>query len=505
MRPSHGTAVRLDQGHLAGTAASPSGSTNPGLPGARRTGMADDDEAAAPAGRAPGRDAVRRLDRSAPSPSSSPTSRSTSRPRRLRPRHRRANAAPTSSSASTWASRPARHRLRRRALGQDPDARRGDRRGAAPAARPPTSPATEAVDGSSHGGGETLAARPPSADQVHPRRRPRPVRPAARRCRWPARSARCRRDEPVAHVLGRRPSARRTPGRADAADARPRDDADQGEDVTIGSVFHVMPEDAATTPAGRRTSSRRRPRRPSSSSASTRGDIKGQKQQDWGYHGHRRLLQDLHPRRLPRRPVRAADPPPALPVPPVDLRRDAGLQGHLRPGQAAAAAAEDHRRRRGLPRRRRTVPAKRSARASGSVADEHRHRPRVRADALRERDDRHRAAPSAAARRSAASPAGSTTAPARAKPVGYLLKKVFPDHWSFMLGEIAMYSLIICLLTGAFLTFWFVPSAGHVVYDGSYVPLRGITHVRGLRVDRSTSRSTSAAACSSARSTTGPR
>jgi ubiquinol-cytochrome c reductase cytochrome b subunit len=54
------------------------------------------------------------------------------------------------------------------------------------------------------------------------------------------------------------------------------------------------------------------------------------------------------------------------------------------------------------------------------------------------------------------------------------MKKVFPDHWSFMLGEIAMYSMIICLLTGAFLTFWFVPSAGHTVYDGSFVPLRGV-------------------------------
>ena len=62
-----------------------------------------------------------------------------------------------------------------------------------------------------------------------------------------------------------------------------------------------------------------------------------------------------------------------------------------------------------------------------------------------------------------------------AKPVGYLMKKVFPDHWSFMLGEVAMYSMIICLLSGTFLTFWFVPSAGQVVYDGSYLPLRGIT------------------------------
>ena len=61
-----------------------------------------------------------------------------------------------------------------------------------------------------------------------------------------------------------------------------------------------------------------------------------------------------------------------------------------------------------------------------------------------------------------------------AKPTSYLLKKVFPDHWSFMLGEIAMFSLIILLVTGTFLTFWFVPSAGRVIYNGSYVPLRGI-------------------------------
>ena len=61
-----------------------------------------------------------------------------------------------------------------------------------------------------------------------------------------------------------------------------------------------------------------------------------------------------------------------------------------------------------------------------------------------------------------------------AKPVSHLLKKVFPDHWSFMLGEIAMFSLIILLVTGTFLTFWYVPSAGTVIYNGSYVPLKGI-------------------------------
>ncbi|NLJ53385.1 MAG: ubiquinol-cytochrome c reductase cytochrome b subunit [Intrasporangiaceae bacterium] len=61
-----------------------------------------------------------------------------------------------------------------------------------------------------------------------------------------------------------------------------------------------------------------------------------------------------------------------------------------------------------------------------------------------------------------------------AKGVNYLLRKVFPDHWSFMLGEVAMYSMIICLLTGAFLTFWFVPSMGQIEYQGSYIPMQGV-------------------------------
>ncbi|MDR7360576.1 cytochrome bc1 complex cytochrome b subunit [Nocardioides marmoribigeumensis] len=54
------------------------------------------------------------------------------------------------------------------------------------------------------------------------------------------------------------------------------------------------------------------------------------------------------------------------------------------------------------------------------------------------------------------------------------LRKVFPDHWSFMLGEIALWSFVILLLTGVFLTFWFKPSMGEVVYNGSYPQLRGI-------------------------------
>src|SRR5689334_5208955 len=54
------------------------------------------------------------------------------------------------------------------------------------------------------------------------------------------------------------------------------------------------------------------------------------------------------------------------------------------------------------------------------------------------------------------------------------LRKVFPDHWSFMLGEIALWSFVVLLLTGVFLTLWFRPSMTEVVYDGSYNQLRGI-------------------------------
>jgi ubiquinol-cytochrome c reductase cytochrome b subunit len=54
------------------------------------------------------------------------------------------------------------------------------------------------------------------------------------------------------------------------------------------------------------------------------------------------------------------------------------------------------------------------------------------------------------------------------------IRKVFPDHWSFMLGEIALWSFVVLLLTGTFLTLWFKPGMGEVVYNGSYDQLRGI-------------------------------
>lgn len=54
------------------------------------------------------------------------------------------------------------------------------------------------------------------------------------------------------------------------------------------------------------------------------------------------------------------------------------------------------------------------------------------------------------------------------------IRKVFPDHWSFLLGEIALYSFIILLITGIFLTIWFKPSMGEIEYDGSYQLLKGL-------------------------------
>ncbi len=53
-------------------------------------------------------------------------------------------------------------------------------------------------------------------------------------------------------------------------------------------------------------------------------------------------------------------------------------------------------------------------------------------------------------------------------------RKIFPDHWSFMLGEVALYSFVVILLSGTFLTFFFQASMATVIYDGSYVPLKGV-------------------------------
>ncbi|WP_068165100.1 cytochrome b [Rhodococcus phenolicus] len=86
----------------------------------------------------------------------------------------------------------------------------------------------------------------------------------------------------------------------------------------------------------------------------------------------------------------------------------------------------------------------------------------------------------------------STATPTRAAQIGENLdsryhlsagirrqiNKVFPTHWSFLLGEIALYSFIILLISGVFLTLFFDPSLAHVTYNGVYTPLRGVTMSR---------------------------
>jgi len=53
-------------------------------------------------------------------------------------------------------------------------------------------------------------------------------------------------------------------------------------------------------------------------------------------------------------------------------------------------------------------------------------------------------------------------------------RKIFPDHWSFMLGEVALYSFVVILLSGTFLTFFFQASMAPVIYEGSYPTLKGV-------------------------------
>jgi ubiquinol-cytochrome c reductase cytochrome b subunit len=61
-----------------------------------------------------------------------------------------------------------------------------------------------------------------------------------------------------------------------------------------------------------------------------------------------------------------------------------------------------------------------------------------------------------------------------ATPLRRIFNKVFPDHWSFLLGEIALYSFIVLLLSGTFLTLFFDPSMAETKYNGSYVPMQGV-------------------------------
>jgi len=62
-----------------------------------------------------------------------------------------------------------------------------------------------------------------------------------------------------------------------------------------------------------------------------------------------------------------------------------------------------------------------------------------------------------------------------------VLNKVFPDHWSFMIGELALYCFVILVLTGIYLTFFFDASPDITTYHGSYEPLRGVEMSQAYR------------------------
>jgi quinol---cytochrome-c reductase cytochrome b subunit len=68
-----------------------------------------------------------------------------------------------------------------------------------------------------------------------------------------------------------------------------------------------------------------------------------------------------------------------------------------------------------------------------------------------------------------------------ATPLRRAMNKVFPDHWSFMLGEIALYSFVMLLLTGTFLALFFDPSPARTTYHGAYLPLRGVSMSQAYR------------------------
>src|ERR1051325_2731606 len=161
----------------------------------------------------------------------------------------------------------------------------------------------------------------------------------------------------------------------------------------------------------------------------------------------RGLLEDLHARRVSGGPVRAAVRAAVLPVPPVGVRRHGRGDAAGRPRLPPAPPAAPGGRRRRVPR----GPA-RLHRARWARLLERGPRLVITKRLARWFDDRLGASSFA---RSA-------------------LNKVFPDHWSFMLGEIALYAFVVLVLTGTYLAFFFSTGTQEVVYHGSYVPLRGV-------------------------------
>src|SRR4051794_19055926 len=180
---------------------------------------------------------------------------------------------------------------------------------------------------------------------------------------------------------------------------------------------------------------------------------------------------------MPGRPLRTADPPPAVPMPSIAVRHHARGRGHLRPRQAPAAAAA-HRRRLGrlsgsperLPRARRPELLGASA-VTVEATKPAVHEPNGTRISTSDEQDLPLGRGMRFTNWAANYVDERTSMSGLVRELG---RKIFPDHWSFMLGEVALYSFIVILLSGSFLTFFFQASMADVVYAGSYAPLKGV-------------------------------
>ena len=154
--------------------------------------------------------------------------------------------------------------------------------------------------------------------------------------------------------------------------------------------------------------------------------------------------------------VRAADHPAALPVPPVAVRGAPGRQAGLRPGHARPCPSCRWGSRSWTARSTSwagTTLTSRSAQLLGALMT-----------ATRERETASEPRSRRGQPRTLLGKTGEWFDERLkvAGPTRHQLNKVFPDHWSFMMGEIALYSFIVLLLTGTFLTFFFDASMGEV-------------------------------------------
>ena len=158
----------------------------------------------------------------------------------------------------------------------------------------------------------------------------------------------------------------------------------------------------------------------------------------------------------------SADPAHPLPVPPVAVHRHRVREAGFRSRGSPAPPTSDYRERRGLP---------------------HRHGGLLRPDrtgllgAWESSMSSITTPTNAGAGLAAKAGAALDELDQRYHPAAGLRKqfnKVFPTHWSFMLGEVALYCFIVLLLSGTYLGLFFDPSMMEVVYDGLFTNLRGV-------------------------------